>query len=84
MGTGKMKDMESNVNAMKAWLMDNIGDDWSTTTRDNEDSNLNLGRGTKPWAEMRAAMTKEGNDSVSSHVANHVRKLTSSFFAFDL
>lgn len=81
--TGKMKEMDSNVNAMKGWLMDQVGADWNTATRENENSNLNLGRGMKPWMEIREAMCKEGRDSVTSHVARHVRGLTNTFFAFD-
>ena len=51
--------------------------------KNNEDSNLDLGRGTKPWIETRNEMSKGGRDSVSSHVSRHVRGLTSTFFAFD-
>ena len=82
-GTAQMKDMDGNVNDMKTWLIDNIGDDWSTVTRANENSNLGIGRRMKPWAEISAAMSKELCDSVSSLVARHDRKLTSTFFAFE-
>ena len=75
--------MDSNVAAMKHWLMEKVEADLDSATRENSDSNLDLGRGTKPWIETSNAMSKEGRDSVSSHVSRHVRSLTSTFFAFD-
>lgn len=82
-GSAKMREMDSNVNAMKAWLMEKVGPNWNTATRESEISNLGIGRGAKPWTEIHDAMTQEGRDSVSSHVARHVRGLTNTFFAFD-
>ena len=78
-----MMNMDISVAAMNSWLMKKVGADWKSATRENSDSNLDLGRGTKPWIETRNAMSKGGRDSVSSHVSRHVRGLTSTFFAFD-
>ena len=78
-----MRNMDSNVAAMQSWLMEKVGADANSGTRENEDSNLDLGRGTKPWIETRNEMSKGGRDSVSSHVSRHVRGSTSTFFAFD-
>ena len=82
-GSARMMNMDSNVAAMKGWLMEKVEADWNSATRENSDSNLDLGRGTKPRIETSNAMSKEGRDSVSSHVSRHVRSLTSTFFAFD-
>ena len=75
--------MDSNAAAMQSWLVEKVEADLDSATRENSDSNLDLGRGTKPWIETSNAMSKEGRDSVSSHVSRHVRGLTSTFSAFD-
>lgn len=79
----KMKDMDGNVSRMKHWLIENIGSDWATATRQNRNSMLGISsRGHLPWDEIRTAMTRQGSDSVPNHVSRIVRDLTSSFFAF--
>lgn len=79
----KMKDMDSNVDTMKGWLMDKVGADWATATRDNDTSNIGMSsRGAPPWVEVRTAMHQDGQHAVDQHVARKVRELTSTFFAF--
>lgn len=78
----KMKDMESNVVAMKSWLIDKIGPDWRSATNENRSSKLDMPRGTLPWVEVETVKNKRGRDSVALHVGGHVRKLTDTFFAF--
>ena len=55
-----MRDMDSNVDAMKAWLIDRVGKDWAEATRYNTQSNLEIGCGTPPWKEMQDAMSQPG------------------------
>lgn len=81
--TSKMRCMDSNVSAMKTWLMECVGSDWQEATRVNSNSKLGVQRGTKPWDEMRKAMQQAGQHSVSAFVSRHVRGLTSSFYSFN-
>lgn len=84
--TAKMRELDSNVDAMKAWLLSNIGSTWtwSEAARDNLNSKLGIERlGVPPWAEIRHVMTQDGKQSVEEHVASRVRALTSTFFRFD-
>lgn len=82
-GSAKMGDMESNVSAMKAWLIEKIGKDWTEATRANVSSNLGIGRGTLPWVEVQNTMSQgDRQSSVAGHVGRVVRDLTSSYYAF--
>ena len=77
-----MRDMDSNVDCMKAWLIEKVGADWAEATRANINSELGIGRGTPPWEEMRTTMSQAGKDAVPAFVARHVRDLTNSFYRF--
>lgn len=84
----KMKDMDCNVDAMKAWLIAKVGPDWESATRHNSVSNLGIGAGRRgptpkpPWVEVEENMMRAGADSVHTHVASTLRGLTSTFFSF--
>ena len=77
-----MREMDTNVDRMKGWLLQHVGRDWATATRRNQNSQLGITRGVAPWAEMHAAMTRRGDDSVPAFVARRVRDLTNSFYRF--
>ena len=81
-GRANMRELDSNVNRMKDWLISNIGADWATATQANQNSKLGIGRGVPPWEEMEQMMTRQGVDSVPAHVSRVVRELTSSFYTF--
>ena len=81
-GRANMRELDSNVNRMKDWLISNIGADWATATQANQNSKLGIGRGVPPWEEMERMMTRQGVDSVPAHVSRVVRELTSSFYTF--
>ena len=80
--SAKMRDMDSNVDTMKGWLVEKIGADWAHATRRNTESKLGIGRGKTPWGEMEATMSQQGADAVPAFVARKVRSLTDSFYAF--
>ena len=80
--SAKMRDMDSNVDKMKGWLVEKIGADWAQATRRNDRSELGIGRGKTPWDEMEATMSQQGADAVPAFVARKVRSLTDSFYAF--
>ena len=81
-GHAHMRDMDSNVDRMKGWLMDNIGTTWAVATRLNSESELGITRGKVPWEEMQETMSQSGNDSVPAFVADKVRGLTKNFYRF--
>ena len=81
-GQANMRDMDSNVDRMKAWLVRCIGPDWATATRQNTHSQLGIGRGVLPWVEMQTAMTRRGDDAVPAFVSRRTRDLTNSFYRF--
>lgn len=78
----KMRAMDGNVAAMKAWLMKHVGADWHEATSPNSNSKLGMQRARVPWDEMREAMNQRGQQSVTAFVAKHVRGLTSSYYSF--
>lgn len=78
-----MRDMDSNVDRMKGWLVRHIGPDWATATRRNANSRLGITRGVLPWVEMQRANTKTGGDAVPAFVERHVRHLTNNFYTFN-
>ena len=41
-GSARMMNMDSNVAAMKGWLMEKVEADWNSAARENADSNLDL------------------------------------------
>ena len=81
-GRANMPELDSNVNQMEGWLINNIGADWATATLANQNSKLGIGHGVPPWEEMERMMTRQGVDSVPTHVSRVVRELTSSFYTF--
>ena len=82
-GTSHMRDMDSNVAAMKHWLMTHIGTTWAAATRPNQNSRLGIARrGSLPWVEIQREMTRVGRQSVANHVEEVVRRLSRSFYGF--
>ena len=77
-----MKDMDGNVQRMKAWLMKKVGPTWAVATARNSESKLEIGRGKVPWVEVAEEMAKYGKDSTESRVAQTVQGLTYTFYAF--
>ena len=81
--SAKMKSLDSDVALLKGFFMDRIGSTWFEATRQNDDSELGIGRGVPPWEEMHTKSHQAGNDSVPYYVAEVVRRYTSSYFVFD-
>ena len=81
-GTSHMKDMSSNVDEMKKWLVDKVGKDWATATVRNRSTKLGIKRGVLPWVEVRESISQPGADSVPATICRHVRHLTKTFYAF--
>ena len=81
-GHAHMRDMDTNVDRMKGWLMDRIGTTWAQATRWNSESELEISRGKVLWEEMRETMSQRGDDAVPAFVASKVRGLTSNFYRF--
>ena len=77
-----MKEMDTNVDTMKGWLIKHIGADWASATSLNRDSKLGIGRGVLPWEEVRTTMSQSGKDAVPAFVGRHVRDLTKTFYRF--
>ena len=79
-----MKDMEADVQILKAALKQHVGSKWDGkkkagtpwTAAQNQ-------RGRAPWLEVEAAMSARGADSVSAFIAAKARDYTASYYAFD-
>lgn len=82
-GRANMRDMDSNIDRMKGWLVEKVGADWATATRNNTVSALGIGRGKNPWDEMHTANTRQGTSSVPAFIARRTRGLTHSFYRFN-
>jgi hypothetical protein len=81
--SASMRDMDSNVDRMKGWLVEKIGADWASATQRNSVSNLEIGRGISPWDEVHKANSRSGKSSVPAFVARRTRGLTHSFYRFN-
>ena len=81
----KLKDMDADVAKLVDLFRSQIGPDWRTAAapRSKSQSRL-LGqiRHTCPWTQIRETMTKSGDESVPSFVADTVRRLTASWYSF--
>ena len=65
---------------LKTFFMDNIGRDWATATRNNDESCIGITRGKTPWTEVRDTARAGGKDSMAWFVSDTVKRYTHTFY----
>ena len=82
-----MKDMDTDVNSLKAMFIEQVGADWLSvincrTWQKSQPPAPQLidVRDVTPWNHVNTTMTRGGSDSVSVFVANTVRRLTGNYY----
>ena len=84
-----MKDMDTDVNCIKAMLIEKVGADWQSVCQRSTWQNsqppvpqLINARDVQPWDHVRDTMSRRGDDSVSVFIARRVRNLTSNYYSW--
>ena len=85
-----MKELDGDVNALKAMFMEKVGADWQSVCRRSTWQNsqppaaqLIDAKHSKPWEEVNRVMTRTGSDSVTHFIAKTVRKLTCNYYVWE-
>ena len=81
----KMKNMDKDVDMLKAAFRSKIGSTWLQVTAPRPNSKFNLGAA-RPWADVKAENSKPDSaksESLPAFIARHVKSHTCNFYAFD-
>ena len=80
-----MKEMESDVQQLKAALNQHVGTTWQAASKRIPGTPWTVSqnqRGQAPWREVEAAMTAGGQNAVGTFIAGVARRMTSSYYSF--